>query len=308
MKDKMKKTPMKRKGKPFFLIFVFSALLFGCSAISPSTQPNISALYRMETLRPKLQALPEKSRLPTQEPFPKAAETLFEKLYTLDPPVALEVGRLPEFQDKVGEKQVLALARFTDIISNASPKQKTNLIELLKTGKPEIRRYCAPLQAIFWLLEKDESLLTPNPLHYPLKDILLYAWLPFKGERWQDWKTVTDRLNAPELINFFEQANFRYQSHGVCPGNERQIFALKTGCCSDYTAFSVYCLRKAGYDASAIKVVSPTGKPYHVVCEYKDGGKKYIMDNSCFHCTGGLGILEKEVYERKLPQIGYGYL
>jgi hypothetical protein len=47
---------------------------------------------------------------------------------------------------------------------------------------------------------------------------------------------------------------------------------------------------------------------YLLDCIYKDGGKKYIMDNSCFHCTGGLGILEKEVYEKKLPQIGYGYL
>ncbi len=206
---------MKRKGKPLFLIFVFSVLLFGCSAISPSTQPNISALYRMEALRPKLQALPEKSRLPTQEPLPKAAETLLEKLYTLDPPIALEVGRLPEFQDRVGEKELLALARFTDIISKASPKEKNNLINLLKIGKSEIRRYCASLQAIFWLLEKDESLLKPTPLHYPLKDNLLYAWLPFKSERWQDWKVATDRLNSPELINFFEQTNFRYQSHGV---------------------------------------------------------------------------------------------
>jgi hypothetical protein len=119
---------------------------------------------------------------------------------------------------------------------------------------------------------------------------------------------VTDRLNSPELINYYEQSNFTYVSHGVCPGNAKSIFIFKQGCCSDYTAFSEYCLRKAGYDAWAIKVRSPTGKAYHVVCEYKDkDGKSYIMDVDCYTCTGGRGILEKKDYVKNLPQIGFGY-
>ncbi len=115
-------------------------------------------------------------------------------------------------------------------------------------------------------------------------------------------------VDIARRINRYEKTHFTYQFHGVCAGNARGIFSSKIGCCSDYTAFSVYCLQKAGYEAGAIKVVSPTGKIYHVVCEYKDNGKLYIMDNSCVSCTpNGIGILEKEKYTNNHRQIGYGY-
>jgi len=115
-------------------------------------------------------------------------------------------------------------------------------------------------------------------------------------------------VDIARRINRYEKTHFTYQFHGVCAGNARGIFSSKICCCSDYTAFSVYCLQKAGYEAGAIKVVSPTGKIYHVVCEYKDNGKLYIMDNSCVSCTpNGIGILEKEKYTNNHRQIGYGY-
>jgi len=166
---------------------------------------------------------------------------------------------------------------------------------------------------VFWLLEEDECLLRPNPLHYPIEIILNYAWNFTDQDRWSDFHLVTDRLNSPELLNFYEKKNFTYVFLRGAPenaiGNAKWIFRLKRGACSDYTAFSVYCLQKAGYDATAIKVVSPRGNPFHVVCEYKDkDGIEYIMDVVCrFSCTGGKGILEKKEYLKKLPQIGYGY-
>lgn len=293
-----------------FLSFIcaVSILLCACATIL-RTQPNISILYRIQDLKNQLPLLPAGSKLLPQDSLPGSAQELFKQLYALDPVLAIEVGRLPEFQGNVGQKQILALTRFVDIISNISPKEKSNLADLLKVGKPPIRRYCTPLQAVFWLLEKDEIHLKPNPLNYPLKDILSYTWIPFPKDRWGNFKVVTDRLNSPELINYYEQMNFNYVVHFTgCSGNAQLIFAIKEGCCKDYTAFSVYCLQKAGYDAGAIKVVSPSGRfPYHVVCEYKDNGKKYIMDNSCLRCTDGLGSLEKEKYEKRFPHIGYGY-
>lgn len=291
--------------KILFLFFLFITIL-GCSVASG---PNVSAIYRMPDLKSQLPPLSDKSKPLIQEPLPTPVQVQFQRLYEQEPALALEVGRLPEFQDKIGDRQILALTRFTELVSNTTPEEKGNLRELLKEGLPNVRRYCAPLQAIFWLLEKDEYLLRPNPLRYPLKTIIQYAWGVFTDEkRWGNFKLVTDRLNSPTLINYYEQMNFTYQSHGECSGNERGIFSLKVGCCSDYTAFSVYCLRRAGYNAYAIKVVSPTGKLYHVVCEYKDkDGMEYIMDVDCHSCTGGRGILEKKEYLKKLPQIGYGY-
>lgn len=286
------------------IVFIFSFVI-SCSL---ATKPNISVLYRIPTLSAQLPPLPAKSQLPAGEPLPADVQMLFQQLYILDPALALEVGKLPEFQGKIEQKQILALTKLTDLISKASSEEKSNLSSFLKVGKPEFRRYCTPIQAIFWLLEKEETYLKPTPLHYSLETLLRYAWGLWEKNRWDDFKIVTDRLNSPELINYYEQSNFRYVSHGGCPGNAKSIFIFKEGCCSDYTAFSEYCLRKAGYDAWPIKVVSPTGKSYHVVCEYKDkNGKSYIMDVDCYTCTGGRGILEKKDYVKKLPQIGSGY-
>ncbi len=287
-------------------IICIVSLIIGC-AVAP-TKPNISALYRIPTLKAQLQALPAKFQPSAKEPLPEEVQTLFQQLYTLNPALALEIGRLPEFQGKVGKRQVVAMRRFVDLIENATADEKANLSMLLKEGKPEIRCYCTPLQAIFWLLEEDECLLGPNLLQYPLKDILVYAWDFTEEHKWKDFEIVTERLNSPELINYYEHYNFRYVSHGECPGSAKSIFKSKKGCCSDFTAFSEYCLRKAGYDARAIKVVSPTGAPYHVVCEYEENGKKYIMDNSCRSCGSGKGITEKKIYTKELPHIGFGYI
>ncbi len=282
----------------FFLLFS----LLGCSVAS---RPNVSAIYRVPDLKAKLPPLPGKTPSSIQEPLPVPVQVQFQRLYERDPNVALEVGRLPEFQGEIGDRQIVALNRFTELFLNATSEEKKNLTEILEEGLPGVRRYCAPLQAVFWLLEKEtyKPGIGTNPLGLSLEELMQQAWRFFTEEyRWSDFKVVTDRLNSPRLINLYEQMNFSYVSHGRCPGNARQIFRFKTGCCSDYTAFSVYCLQKAGYEAGAIKVVSPTGKSYHVVCEYKDGGKKYVMDNSA-----GRGIMKKEIYVQSLPQIGFGY-
>lgn len=288
-------------------IICIVSLIIGCS-VAP-TKPNISALYRVPSLETQLPSLRAKPEQLTRQPLPAEVQALFQQLHALDPALAVEVGRLPEFQGKVGDRQILALNRFTDLIPNLSPEEKSNLANFLKVGQPKFRRYCTPLQAIFWLLEEEETYLKHNPLHYPLEDILLYAWDFTEKSRWSDFEIVSDRLNSPEFINYYEQAIFTYVSHGECPGYAKGIFKSKKGCCSDYTAFSEYCLRKAGYNARAIKVVSPTGKAYHVVCEYEDkDGKEYIMDVDCYSCPGGRGILEKKEYLKKLPQIGWGYI
>ena len=288
--------------KKALLIICIGSLIIGCS-ISP-TKPNISAIYRVSALKAQLRSLPAKSQQLTQGLFPIEAQKLLQKLYILDPTLAFEVGKLPEFQGKVDERQIRALTRFTELIANITPEEKINLAMLLEVGKPNIRRYCTPLQAIFWVFEEEEPYLEPNPLHYSLEDILHYVWDYSEKRRWSDFEIVTERLNSPELINYYEQKNFWYVDCEERVAEPKAIFKYKNGCCFDYSAFSEYCLQKAGYDAKIIKVESPNYHSYHVVCEFIDkDGKEYIMDNSCRPC--GLGITDKKKYTRRLPQIGY---
>jgi hypothetical protein len=298
------------------VICILCVLVWSCSTVSKvitnRTEPNISALFQIPELRNQLPLLPAGSKAAATEPLPSEAQTLLKQLYGFDSHLALEVGKLPEFQGKVGESQIFALRKFTKLLANATTEDKANLDQFFAVGKPDVRKFSAPLQALFWVFEKmaeDPSYekSAKNTLAYRPMLAISMGWNFFADlDRWKDFAVVTDRLNSPLLINMYQQYNFTYAIHKSryeCPMNAKTIFATKQGCCRDYTAFAEYCLNKAGYRASAIRVRSPTGRdPYHVVCEYEETGKKYIMDNSA-----GYGIMEKEKYVKLWPQMGFGY-
>ena len=92
--------------------------------------------------------------------------------------------------------------------------------------------------------------------------------------------------------------------------NPYHIFRMKHGECWLYTAFSVYCLRKAGYQAHAITVYHGKSQyPNHVTCTFIDkDGKEYILDNSLPAFIHPTGIYEKKAYLDIYPYVGKGYL
>ena len=315
---------MKMKEKFLVLTCFLSVLVCDCSGgfilTTKPTQPNVSALYHIPELQSQLPLLPAGSKQGVVEPLPSEARALFQQLYSLDSRVAIEVGKLPEFQGKVSDKQILALQKFMHLFANATTKEKANLEQFLNYGKPEIRKYCTPLQAMFWMFEKmvENPLfeqLAENPLRGSFELLFRIAWDPQERDRWGNFEEVVERLNSPELIDHYERTNFIYEYNRGSPGMVRQIFRTKRGDCRDFTAFSAHCLAKAGYKACAIKVVSlHPSTPYHVVCEFEDNGKLYIMDNSCRPCIpladpyrGRVGIEMKETYVKRYRQIGYGY-
>ncbi len=267
-----------RKG---FVILIISLVILpiGC-AITIKTRPNTRVLSRVPALNTKLPPLSTKLQPTAKQELPLQVQALFQRLYDIDPYVALEVGRLPEFQGQVGELQVLSLSRFTDFLANASPVEKANLGKFLKVGQPAFRRYCSPLQAVFWLLEKEEYNPKESPLIYSLNTLLRKSWKFSEEGRWGDYETVTDRLNAPELIDYYEWKRFKYY---VIDGKERPYHLFKTnlGHCRDVSAFTVYCLQKGGYyRARELRVASPSGLyPDHAVTLFEVDGKKFIMDN-----------------------------
>ena len=239
-----------------------------------------------QNLRP-LNQPQEKSKVTTKEPLPIEVEALLKKLYTLDSNLALEVGKLPEFQETIGKNQVLALTRFIELVAHTTTSQKTNLAEFTKIGLPNVRRYCTPLQAIFWLLEKNEYDTKESPsncnwslsLTWCLNDLLGKAWDFSEEDRWKDYKVVTERLNAPELVDYYEKKRFVYLFRADHVGSPFWLFKTNQGQCADVTAFTIDCLMKGGYKAWDYHVASPSGYSYHHVTLFKVGGEDYIMDN-----------------------------
>jgi hypothetical protein len=232
-------------------------LLFSCSLVPSPTHPNASSIEWLENSELK---------------------DLFLQLGSMDPNLALEVGRLPEFQEKTGESQILALSRFINLLSNASEMEKANLAKFLEIGRPNVRKYCTPLQAIFWILEKK---VDQNILSYSLVELLDKAW-DFADSRWEDFDTVTDRLCAPRLVNYYEKKRFRYGLRSEHYGDPKWLFQTNVGMCDEITLFTIICLRKGGYQAADQDLGGFYGDVhrFHHVAVFKGkSGTLYVMDN-----------------------------
>lgn len=264
------------------ILFLILTNSIGCAT---TTKPNISIVYNIPAISKHLPQLSNLKSQATSE-LPMKIQHLFLQLYEKYPTIAIEIGKLPEFQEDIGVPQELSLQRFIDLLVKASPEEKANLNEFLNVGKPEFRRYCSPLQAIIWLLEKDDYDPSESPLKYPLDTLLTKSWnlnILSRGEekyRWDNFDIVTDRLNAPYLIDFYEKRKFLYEFRMSPDGSAYTLFMTKTGHCVDVTVFTVYCLRKGGYTASEHKVAPIPGYgSFHAVTLFEMNGNKFIMDN-----------------------------
>jgi hypothetical protein len=282
------------------LLIILILFIGNCTVIKPTT-PNESVICQIETLNINLPAK-EKQNIKSVQ-IPREIQEYLINLYSLDSELALEIGRLPKFQREISPDSGKALNKFVHLVKHATNDEINNLKAVINEGIPEIRKFSAPLQAIIWLLEKDETFFKSDLFNWSLDQILFSSW-KFGDHHWKgkDFDEVTDRLNSPILIGYYVKGNFSYASLRRYSSSAHSIFKRKIGNCAGYADFQYQCLKKAGYNARIIKVKSPTHRAYHVVCEFKDkDGIIYIIDNSYINA-----IITKDRYTKILPQIGFG--
>lgn len=329
-----------------FLI-VFSAILVGCGTI----RPNIPFAGK---------------------PYPTELDELAKRNTLL----VQELGKLPEVQDGISLSEKAVLQRINRLYDKNPERFNEVFNDMYRIGKPNVRKYCSPLQALYWLAEDNELNSENNPLvNYSLKKLLDKAWkldalsYPFmsdeqikevidgienesikkqylsdmkngtylqiqhnllvdykrskrtgfqtfskksktileqtliskKPPRWKDFKIVTDRLNAPQLIDYYERRLFKYHyevGHGEDYIEVLYVFNYNKGHCAQITAFTKYVLQKAGYKANKLIIyhpayASPKGN-HHRVCKFEVNGRKYIMDNGR---TQQFGIIPYDEYD-----------
>ena len=283
------------------------------------------------------------------EPFPGPYSFGFNALAEQNRLLSEELAKLPELQDGISEEEETAM----DILAeqyNVNPDKFDFMFkQMYNVGIPGVRKYCSPLQALFWMAE--EGLLhTINDLirNYSLEKLLSKAWyfgppavsdveileiingindttirqqyldyrshignsrlqkilvvdfkhikhlvsknarkkiksLKIENPKWSDFVTVTERLNAPELVDYYEQRRFEYVRE--VPGgnkivNPHWVFKNNKGNCIYITRFTIYCLRKGGYKAWDKRIPSDAPGVYeHSITAFYWNGKKYVMDN-----------------------------
>lgn len=357
-----------------FVLAISLILIIGCSHSIVTTQPNTTYLYNIPTIAqflPHGQTGTIKKTATSQQ---ERVVQLFEKIFKFDQELAIELGRIPEFQEGINKSKILALEAFVEFLTSSTDNEKRAIREILNVGKPKYRKFCSPLQGLFWLGEKGELSKEKNPLqNYSLEKLLDQAWefetqytkeeainiinnvknkdysqtvlneskddmkklnhyanvlkkyyvrkeffefedksifKKHKGiDKWNDFKVVVDRLNSPELIDYYEKKNFCYDFDrlGWVLRGPREIeydmhylFNNKRGVCTDFAAFTHYCLVRSGYGATIYKIRSPGGiggAQWHVFVVFRNNGKRYALDN-------GMG-LPHGIYELKEPLVFY---
>lgn len=201
--------------------------------------------------------------------------------------MAEELGRIPDFADnKIGDKDLEALVNISDYyFKSKNPKIKEAFKEMLDAGIKDKRAYCSPLEALKWLAEKHEfkegsELYVNDPLNnYTLTRLIFAAWEFREGERWSDFKEVTEGLNTPELVLWYMKNNLRIKFHaGHIAYHPKQFLRIKKGDCKDFAVFAACCLAKSGYDAKVLAVLPARRKGSHAVCVYREDDQFFIID------------------------------
>jgi len=109
------------------LLFAVIAYLSGCA----TTIPNI----------------------PFAGPYPQC----FNELSAKNPLLANELAKLPESQDGISNDENKALGKLVTLYNKNQGAFDKAFQEMYQIGKPEVRKYCSPLQAFYWLIEDDKQ-------------------------------------------------------------------------------------------------------------------------------------------------------
>jgi len=141
-----------------------------------------------------------------QGPYPARYYELAQKNSLL----AKELGKLPEIQDGISSDEMIVFERL-DRIYHEDPIDFDKFFnQMYQTGLSEVRKYCSPLQALFWLVQEDPELACRSIKKKLIKWLLWSAWDYSDKTKWGNPQDIMDRLNSPEVFEYWFRRNFKY--------------------------------------------------------------------------------------------------
>ena len=132
----------------------------------------------------------------------------FDNILISNPLLAKEIGKLPEIQNGLTEKKVTALKILCDLYVNQNDSFNNAFDQMNKIGKPNVRKFCTPLQALFWLAEDEKLDEIASVLDdYNLERLLTSAWkenLALIMPK-SDMKYVIDNIRVEHQKDFYKK-------------------------------------------------------------------------------------------------------
>ena len=116
------------------------------------------------------------SFIQTKPNLPKINYPGYNKIYELNPLLANELGKLPDLQNGYSEIENRALSTITIMYEQNMADFEKVFSTMYNVGLPTVRKYCSPLQALFWLASEN---IVPNDFfkEYSLDKLLDNAWV-----------------------------------------------------------------------------------------------------------------------------------
>lgn len=218
--------------------------MFGCSKFVKTTVSKSKSSANMKITSKQANDIINHINSKTLEKLKKVYPELYNEL--------LKLPDMTEVTDK-NKNVIEQIARLG--LSNVN---KPIFELLLNEGLKTKRKYCTPLEALFWVAyDGNIDKLNHIPREgFSVSSFVQDAWMTsstsniFSSKRWKDFNEVADRLNSPQLIAIYMKLNIKYsyttyEKEGVKSALE--IFKDAKGACYDQALFASYLLRKNGY-------------------------------------------------------------
>jgi hypothetical protein len=126
-------------------------------------------------------------------PYSGSYPSEYHELAERNPLLAKELAKLPEINNGISNTEKQAIINIA-VLYNKDPFAFDKAFgQMYQIGIPDLRKYCSPLQAFYWLFEDDKTVYINDMIkEYSLKRLLNYSW---------DF----DRLNSGVFLDFPDQ-------------------------------------------------------------------------------------------------------
>lgn len=291
-----------KKSLSYTLIgIILAQLLWGCAA----TRPNLSVT--------DTKYLP--SRKMTQNKYFLSIQSMLAKLAHENRLLSSELGKLPEFQKNVSLSDVNALINLLSLYKKNRFKFNQAFKVMYQTGHPEIRRFNAPLQALYWLIRDNKTYEAEVLINdYHLEDLLVQAWVLTHNihlHKWQWRRTEAAKLykscNNQEILQKIRE--FYAKNKGVTD----YIIALaqRHSECFGYSykpfdeALAKHRIRWNELDMVADRVNSPELVHFYIMTEFTFEPGEYAGPIKTFHGKSGNSAAVARLGSFLLKRAGY---
>lgn len=229
--------------------------------------------------------------------------------------LAYELGKIPELQDSITNQELLALEAIIKTFDNYPKKFGHAFEQMNHIGLINVRRFNAPLQALFWLfLDGYSNEAKSMLLNYKLKDLLREAWVLEHNKHLHQWRWRTEE--AKKLYNSCIDLDLRKKIVDFYTKNKGATdyiisLSLQYPLSFKYTfrpfssELKKHRVRWDEFNEVVDRVNSPELVHYYIMSEFSYGSENQKSPEIIFHRKSGGSSSMARFGEYLLKKAGY---